>query len=550
MPGGASVAESTQILQEHFRMIQLDALPTYAPYRAPRQHGSAIIEPPLSDAQALMRENAERAEDWDWEFAGNSIGQLRKAARDELVPAAVRYTTNYRDFSGSIDPSRPLIMAGHQPELFHPGVWFKNFALSSLAMRLSATAINFVVDNDLRGAPAVRVPVRDASGRITLGSIPVDGPGQSIPYEQHRIVDQRLFHSFDKRLRQAVQHLVDDPCVTMLWRHAREAASRCEYTGCALAQGRHALEAELDLQTLELPLSVACRSRSFATFVLGLLGELPRFHDCYNRAVREYRIGHKIRSSAHPVPELGESDEWLEAPLWIYGDRQPERRPAWVRMQAGHLEISDRQSRTLRVEASTDQRAAADELFSKCNADFKLRPRALITTMYARLILSDLFLHGIGGGKYDQLGDTIVRRFFGLQPPRFMVMSATALLPNVRLPDASETVQAIERRIRDTYFHPETFAANDELDRSLLAEKQELLEAIPPRDQKQAWHKRISELNRRLAGQLDTQRASLQRQLKNASERLREQQLLSSREHPFCIFPLDYLNETFSRLLR
>ena len=48
----------------------------------------------------------------------------------------------------------------------------------------------------------------------------------------------------------------------------------------------------------------------------------------------------------------------------------------------------------------------------------RLRPRALVTTMYARLMLADLFLHGIGGAKYDQLTDLIIRQFFDVQPPR------------------------------------------------------------------------------------------------------------------------------------
>ena len=32
-------------------------------------------------------------------------------------------------------PNAPVILVGHQPELVHPGVWFKNFLLSELAHR-------------------------------------------------------------------------------------------------------------------------------------------------------------------------------------------------------------------------------------------------------------------------------------------------------------------------------------------------------------------------------------------------------------------------------
>ena len=59
----------------------------------------------------------------------------------------------------------------------------------------------------------------------------------------------------------------------------------------------------------------------------------------------------------------------------------------------------------------------------------EIRPRALITTMYARLFLSDLFIHGIGGAKYDELTDAIIRRFFGIEPPAYMTVTGTVRLP-------------------------------------------------------------------------------------------------------------------------
>ena len=45
------------------------------------------------------------------------------------------------------------------------------------------------------------------------------------------------------------------------------------------------------------------------------------------------------------------------------------------------------------------------------------------------LVLGDLFIHGIGGGNYDRVTDTIVERFFGRAPPHFLVLSATLHLP-------------------------------------------------------------------------------------------------------------------------
>ena len=58
----------------------------------------------------------------------------------------------------------------------------------------------------------------------------------------------------------------------------------------------------------------------------------------------------------------------------------------------------------------------------------RLRTRALTTTLFSRFLLGDLFIHGIGGAKYDELGDEIARRFFGIEPPGFLTVSMTLWL--------------------------------------------------------------------------------------------------------------------------
>ena len=69
----------------------------------------------------------------------------------------------------------------------------------------------------------------------------------------------------------------------------------------------------------------------------------------------------------------------------------------------------------------------------------KVRSRALTNTLFARLFLSDLFIHGIGGGKYDELTDDLIRRFYGIEPPEFLILSATRLLPLPALRSARTT---------------------------------------------------------------------------------------------------------------
>ncbi len=518
---------------------------SFRQYRAPRLNQEVFVDPPLDEAPKLLASNRQRIDTYDAHWT-----RMRKEARQQLIADAIRYTSVYRDTSWvDRDADRPIIMAGHQPSLFHPGVWFKNFALSHLAQTLDATAVNLVVDNDVAKSRSLRVPTLDATtGLAAYRSVPYDNAGGGVPYEQTTVSDLERFDSFDTEVANTIGPLVSDPCVEQLWPHARAAIGRCGVAGCALAQARHGLEGEMGLRTLELPLGVFCRGRVFAEFALSILTEMPRFQQCYNDSAQTYRAVHGIRSSAHPVPDLAVDEGWFEAPLWIYGNQSPHRKAAWVRIQDDVLEISDRGNRIVRIE-TRNLSDAVDQLSAAMTPEFKLRPRALLTTMYSRLVLSDLFLHGIGGGKYDQLGDMVTEAFFAITPPDFMVMSATIHLPGVQPVDTGEEVRALKRKIRETHFQGERFAANTDLSPELVREKQRLLETIPPRGQRQQWHLEVEQANRKLSDELATVRSDLQTKLAAAQRKSVAQSILNSREHSFCLFPLDYLTKSFDKML-
>ena len=347
-------------------MTLIDVPAQFRPYAAPRKHGHALIDPAWSDLAALPAANRALAQQWDCDLIGIDIQDLRAQAKHQLLSAAIAYTSSYRAVpdrwrrlvdGGSAAAELPLsdipfLVAGHQPELFHPGVWFKNLALAHLAAQQPAVAINLIVDNDLCGAPAVRVPSRQA-GQLTRVAVPYDRPSaQQVPFEQRWISERTVFDTFAKRVREQLSGVVADPCVAELWPAAIAAADGCGNIGCALAQARHLLEAQIGWQTLEVPISAVAQSDAFAAFCLALMLDAPRLHNCYNHSLQIYRRAHKIRSNAHPVPSLKEEEGWFEAPLWIYGDDNPLRRPAWVRLIGDTLEIGDRGESLIRVAAN------------------------------------------------------------------------------------------------------------------------------------------------------------------------------------------------------
>src|SRR5204863_2638991 len=59
----------------------------------------------------------------------------------------------------------------------------------------------------------------------------------------------------------------------------------------------------------------------------------------------------------------------------------------------------------------------------------RLSPRALILTMFLRLIVCDHFVHGIGGALYDEITDRLIRKRLKIDSPSFCVTTATLLFP-------------------------------------------------------------------------------------------------------------------------
>ena len=290
--------------------------------------------------------------------------------------------------------------------------------------------MNLVIDSDAMKGTSLPTPggsLADPRREAVL----FDRPDGRLPFEERRILDASLFASFGRRVAQRIAPLVADPLIGRFWPMVLERARHVDRLGYCLAQARHQLEGQWGLQTLELPQSAVCGSEPFHWFLVHLMANLDRFRECYNRAVHEYRRANRIRNAAHPVPDLVAEGSWLEAPLWIWTAEQPQRRRVFVCRRGREIVVSDRAGQELRLPLTADGDAtdAVGRLMAWSRQGVRIRSRALITTLWARLALCDLFLHGIGGAKYDQVTDRLIETFFGMTPPGIMVLSATLHLP-------------------------------------------------------------------------------------------------------------------------
>ena len=518
-------------------MTPRDGSSTQRSWRAPRQDGGRLIDPPENQLGQVLAANQELLRRDDFELLGQRRSVFMPAARRELCVRARAYTLQYRSVStdGSVAERGPLILAGHQPELFHPGVWYKNYALARFAQQSRAWAINLIIDNDLLHTPAIRV-LSGTRKSPQVVRVPFDRSTVPLPYEERLVLDPSLFDSFADRVEQAVAPWVADPLVRTLWPHARRAAAERQQLGASLAQARHRLEADWHLPTWEIPLSVVCQSDAFRRFVGELLVQLPRFARVYNESLWEYRRVNRIRSRTHPVPELVRDGDWQEAPFWIWTSQQPERRRLFVRPVAEGWQLTDRRQ-TWPFLGHQDR---GSELIARLQQleqqGVKLRPRALTTTLFARLCLSDLFLHGIGGAKYDQLTDQIMQQFWNLTPPTYYAISATAWLPVERPADPNPELEMWRHRQRDLVFHAEKFLPAAGEANTWIEQKQIWIRQADPTRQRER-HLALQQINQHLQTfVVPQQEQTLQRlaQLRTEQQRWK---ILTSREYSFCLFP-------------
>lgn len=440
--------------------------------RAPTGDGALLAVPPLAEVPALLQANAARLAVWDHDFQGRPASRLRFEVRDQILNSAGRYLRASGLDTRVVPESSRLLVTGHQPELFHPGVWIKNFALANLAKRTDSVALNLIVDNDIPKSSALKVP-RTVEDGFRIEKVFFDDWAGEIPYEDLKVEDEALFTSFADRVRAVLGNAISDPVIDEFWPRALNAANASNRVGLRFAMARRAVEASWGIHNLEVPLSTVCESEGFQWFACHLFAHLPRFQQVHNEALGRYRSQYGIRSAHHPVPALGRQGEWLEAPFWVWRASRPRRKPLMVRQRSRtiQLRIGGEEETLLELPLGPDREAccAVDQLQELPSRGVRLRTRALTTTMFARYLLGDLFLHGIGGAKYDELGDEISGRFFGIEPPGYLTTSMTLRLGLDAGTGASVDLARTDREIRDLVWNP---------DRHLLSEARADPEAI------------------------------------------------------------------------
>lgn len=418
--------------------------------KAPPEHQGVLIEPP---AGALLR--------------ATGIPQ-RSAAQRALCS----------DLLGELGlpEGRPVIATGHQVEFYHAGVLAKTIAVDELVRRSDASGVYLVVDFDTPKARTLAVPERTPAGPRRI-EVAIPGCDPRLPVAAQPQVPAGQWLDFFARvagLRGELENTMLRPFVDA-WCEGAQAAEPLDYCR-AMSRGRRAVESRLGVERVrEITAAALCQTRIFGRFAARLLWQAAEFAAIYNAAQAEYRERHRVRTRAAPAPDLQRAGPRWEAPFWLLRPGEPRRR-VFVERDAGGLLVFANEAVVCRWPGAAYEDLIALGVDSPGLPEgWQLRPRALTFSCFVRLFLADLFVHGIGGAKYDEATELFARFFEGFELAPIACVTATALLLAEGAAADDDGLRAARRRARDVQYNPQRYIAD--LPPHLLARRAELIRA-------------------------------------------------------------------------
>lgn len=497
--------------------------------QTPPGDGDILIEPPPAHWPELIAKNVRCRREYRFTLAGEPAERVIQETRAALFD------------------SGPVVACGHQPAFVHPGVWAKHVVVRHASEVLGMKGLDLVVDNDAPPSSALSVPVVGSDGLVVRREVAFGSAPAGTPYEgRPALPSEEIAH-----LRRELSDLLGERFEASLMPHYLDGAVKPAEFSDVVAQhlaGRAGVDEQFQADLPEVRVSAA-----FGGFFLAdlLLNPEP-FANAYNQALTNYRQLQKVTSPDRPLPDLGRESDRTEAALWIYQPLQRRRR-LWVRRTSDRVELYA-DSTPVGTLSARDLARRPDQTLQALHP-WVIRPRALILTLWARLLVCDWFVHGIGGAKYDRITNEIIRRYYGCAPPGFACVSATLRLPLPTSEATPEHLRIIRHQLRDWHFNPQRYLPASAPSAQLLDERARLIRRSDRQRARRAPHlerrevyRAIRRLNDRLM-ELDPEReAKLSRQIGRLEQELGSNEISASREYFYCLQTRERLAALAGRL--
>lgn len=312
---------------------------------------------------------------------------------------------------------RPIILAGHQPAFWHPGVLAKYIACHAASDAFSAAAAWIVVDHDAADLTSLAYPGLDehpGAGLIRADApfLPRTNPEVPAVYQPPLALGPRVSRPAE-------------PCVDNgLDRIARALEASRGETNAA----RQLTAAVRELLSAHLP--------AVRTVYSSDVSKSDLWRDIVTRmnrdpiaAARAYNIACAERPDAGIAPLLIDpASGRCELPLWRMHSGGPRER-----VFAHELEGLDPES---------------------------LAPKALLLTGLLRIAACDLYIHGTGGAAYDAASEAWLRSWIGAALAPTALVTADLRIPHPSADVAPEEVHRAAWRAHRAKHDPSLLGAH------------------------------------------------------------------------------------------
>jgi hypothetical protein len=442
-----------------------------------------------------------------------------------------------------------VIVTGHQPGFEHPGVWAKHVLAMRMASAVDGLAVNLAVDSDAAKRTTLDVPgLRD--GRMALASIRFVQVPAGMTFEQIPPISSEALAAFEREIERALDERFGRSQMPTFLKTIRGVENPRDWVD-QVVTGREAVEAGFGVRISTHRLSDTWCS----PLLVDMLLHAERFASVYNRALAAYRAENRVRGPKRPIPDLACEGNRCEVPVWAHRSNEPRRRV-----------FAARAGDTLRLFADkAEMGAVAVDRLDSCASfaaelgrfhGWELRPRALALTIWARLLLADLFIHGIGGAKYDRISDRIIADYYAVTPPHMVCVSATLHLGLPVVGTTDRTVTKLRHDIRDLLWNPQRHVSVDsDVDELFRQRTAAVTRSNDLRNQRRkGWHERRTVFARIRACNeniLDRRRELLDRKNRRLADALREladTRVAEGREYFFGLYDNSRLEELLDAL--
>jgi len=428
----------------------------------PREHHGVLVEPDAAGVRACLARDAAAGYD-AVPILDTTLGALRTRLRRRL------------DLAG------PVILTGHQAGFGHAGVFAKTIAADALAAGTDGVTVFLTVDSDVPKSRQLAVP-RVEDNQLERVFVDVPGCDPRLPSEWQPEVGVDEWAGFFARVRSLRAGRPHYPCsgsddsLLQAFADGWLAAARPKLGFCdGMIDAHAAVEKTLGLgQTRSLRASQLCTTPEFRAFVAHLALRAPAFAAHYNQAQLTYRQRYGVRNVHRPAPALHVSADRVELPFWV-ARRGQARRRLYVADRGDAVGFFADEEQIGFLPKARLARAECHEDLWPIEADgWQIRLRALTLSAFTRLLVADLFVHGIGGAKYDRMTEDFVHRFFGVELAPMCCVSATLHLPLPRNGISQEDVWAARRASRDIRYNPQRYSPD--LPKDLLRHREKLIQ--------------------------------------------------------------------------